>query len=365
VRNCDRSRESAFPSILPEDITFDLNGKPVDYVEPKLLSGKNQLNEVLAQFRAPLVVSAPEPWGWLQRYHPSPRAARMVDSADLAEVEATEGSLPSGDAVIGIGGGTAVDNAKYVAWKRQLPLITMPSVISVDAFLTDQAAIRDEGLVRYVGNIWPETVILDHDLIRSGPVRLNRAGAADVLSIHTALVDWRIASEDREESYSPEVAQEALEILVRLELAADEIREITPAGINKLVELLSAEVRLCSELGSARPEEGSEHLFAYNFEKLTGKRMIHGELVGTGIFMLSRLQRNDPQGVATMMDKFGIRYRPSPEDATREDLRQTLLTLEEFVATEKPFYSRVNRGGLDADRIDAWLDELYDSQPDS
>lgn len=285
----------------------------------------------------------------------------MVDSTDIAEVKATEASLPSGDVVIGIGGGTAVDNAKYVAWKRQLPLITMPSVISVDAFLTDQAAIRKEGLVRYVGNVWPETVILDHDLIQSGPVRMNRAGAADILSIHTALVDWKIASEDREESYAPEVAQEAREILVRLELAADDIREITPAGIDKLVELLSAEVRLCSELGNARPEEGSEHLFAYHFEKLTGKRMIHGELVGTGIFLLSRWQENDPQGVSALMDKLGIRYRPSPEDATREDLRRTLLGLEEFVATEQTFYSRVNRGGLEADRIDGWLDELLGS----
>jgi glycerol dehydrogenase-like iron-containing ADH family enzyme len=125
-----------------------------------------------------------------------------------------------------------------------------------------------------------------------------------------------------------------------------------------MVELFSAEVELCARNGSARPEEGSEHLFAYNFEKLTGKHLIHGELVATGIWLMSRLQGNDPTLATELMDRLGVRYRPEPEDMTRDELREALLTLGAFVEEESMFYSVVNRLSLGPEDVDPLLAEL-------
>jgi glycerol-1-phosphate dehydrogenase [NAD(P)+] len=330
----------------------------MEYVAPNVVTGPHALGKVLGGVRAPLICAAAEPWAMLERRGMQARAVRIAESADLEAVEATEASLPNGDLVVGIGGGTAVDNAKYVAWKRHLPLVTMPTTISVDAFLTNQVAVRVEGVVRYVGDVWPGTVVIDHDLIRMAPKRLNAAGAADVLSIHTALFDWRVAAEDRGERYSGSRVQEAREILIRLELGAADIAVMNNRGIDLMVELYSAEVELCARNGNARPEEGSEHLFVYNLERTTGKQLIHGEMVGTGIWLMSRLQGNAPGQATELMDRLGIRYRPIAEDVTREEIRQTLLTLRSFVESEGLFYSVVNRLDPDPAQVNALVDGL-------
>ena len=41
-----------------------------------------------------------------------------------------------GDLIYAVGGGLAVDTAKYLAVKNNLPLVSLPTALSVDAFLT-------------------------------------------------------------------------------------------------------------------------------------------------------------------------------------------------------------------------------------
>ena len=57
-----------------------------------------------------------------------------------------------------------------------------PSIVSVDACLTDAAAVRREGRVHYLGHVVPREVVVDFDLICKAPPELNRAGAGDILS---------------------------------------------------------------------------------------------------------------------------------------------------------------------------------------
>ena len=97
------------------------------------------------------------------------------------------------DVVVGIGGGSSVDTAKFLAWKRQCRMVLVPSIISVDAPLTDTIGVRVDKKVQYVGKIFPEELIIDYTLIGKAPKELNRAGACDIASIHTALHDWALA----------------------------------------------------------------------------------------------------------------------------------------------------------------------------
>ena len=39
---------------------------------------------------------------------------------------------------------------------------------------------------------------------------------------------------------------------------------------------------ICRRFGSSRPQEASDHTFAYNAEFQTGKHFLHGELGGVG-----------------------------------------------------------------------------------
>ena len=61
-------------------------------------------------------------------------------------------------------------------------LATIPTVVSVDAFMTPSAAVRRSSGVVYVGEASPDPLIIDFDLISTAPRDLNRSGEH---SIHT------------------------------------------------------------------------------------------------------------------------------------------------------------------------------------
>ncbi|MCK7467104.1 MAG: hypothetical protein MZU91_02420 [Desulfosudis oleivorans] len=57
-----------------------------------------------------------------------------------------------------------------------------------------------------------------------------------------------------------------------------------------LYDCLAMEVQYANQVGHARPEEGSEHYFAYAVENHIGHGLPHGDLVGLGIMIMSKLQ---------------------------------------------------------------------------
>jgi glycerol-1-phosphate dehydrogenase [NAD(P)+] len=64
-------------------------------------------------------------------------------------------------------------------------------------------------------------------------------------------------------------------------------------GLKQLLDCLCMEVQLCNQVGHARPEEGSEHYFAYLVENFIGHGLPHGDLVGPGILWMAERQGQD------------------------------------------------------------------------
>lgn len=236
-------------------------------------------------------------------------------------------------------------------------MVLAPSIISVDAPLTNMIAVRVDKSVTYVGDIFPEELIIDYDLIRRAPAELNRAGAADIASIHTALYDWKLARDDRGEPYFDDVADLAQQCLDELDRNAEEVRDVTPKGIDTIVDLYRREVEFCARINTSRPEEGSEHLIAYNMEHLTRRHFVHGDLVALGIFLMARLQNNRPEWAVNLMERLGLRYRVP--DVTQEEVRQCLSTLKNFVDRTGYFYSVVNVSDISEEFIDTALADLF------
>jgi glycerol dehydrogenase-like iron-containing ADH family enzyme len=76
-----------------------------------------------------IVVTQPEPWEALRaRFGGTPAALVVADSLERAHLEKVAKELPGDVAcVIGIGGGTAMDTAKWLHWRRKLKLFQIPS----------------------------------------------------------------------------------------------------------------------------------------------------------------------------------------------------------------------------------------------
>ena len=74
--------------------------------------------------------------------------------------------------VVGLGGGRAIDSAKYVAWKTGGKFVSIPTVIGADAYMTPVAAVRTEGIVSYLGPKFADAIVIDGELIRTAPPQI-------------------------------------------------------------------------------------------------------------------------------------------------------------------------------------------------
>lgn len=243
-----------------------------------------------------------------------------------------------GEIIYAVGGGLAVDAAKYIAAKNSLPLISLPTAITVDAFFTWASGIRQGGCVHYLETCIPDAVIIDMEILQSAPVTLRAAGICDVLSIATGCWDWVYAEEKHmntdETKLIPYVFQNAQSILQGALDCAQAAGAGDPQGLKQLIDCLALEVQLCNLVGHSRPEEGSEHFFAYSIENEMGKGLPHGDLVGPGIIYMATLQGQDVEPLKAALRECNIPLNRIPNDL----VRKTLLNLPTYCQTHKlPF----------------------------
>lgn len=235
-------------------------------------------------------------------------------------------STLDGGVVYSVGGGLAVDAAKFIAAKRGLPLVCIPTAISVDAFFTWASGIRRGGCVAYLETKPPDQVVIDLDVIGNGPAELRASGICDVLSIATGCADWLYAHErdlnPPAMAYSSPVAEVAHSILAGAMAAAEPAGRGERDGLEQLVNALVLEVQLCNLIGHSRPEEGSEHYFAYCAENLVGAGHSHGELVGPGIMTIGRLQGLEVAPIERALKACHVPLDRVSDAVIRETLRE-------------------------------------------
>ena len=284
----------------------------------------------------------------------------MVESVDEQWLDEKIIQMPECDTVIGIGGGQAVDAAKYMSWKRGIRLISVPTILSVDAFVTPAAGIRRNHMVTYVGQSTPDPLVIDFDVIRSAPPQLNIAGIGDLLSAHTGTFDWEYANARGRSEYpfSMDDINSARKIVNDLEDYLEEIRANTDTGLQAIVEGYMKMNTICIPAGHARVEEGSEHYLFYELEERLKRPFIHGNIVGLGIYIMSRLQNNAPEKITSMMNRAGLMYQPANLGLKREDAKVSLLNLREFVERHKELWYTVLNDTLISE---SWVDKILDN----
>jgi glycerol-1-phosphate dehydrogenase [NAD(P)+] len=242
-------------------------------------------------------------------------------------------TLPiAGEVIYAVGGGLAVDGAKFAAKQHGLPLVCVPTALTVDAFLTWASGYRSEGVVRYIETQPPDLLVADYALLGRAPAHLRAAGICDVLSIATGLWDWRFAHEQGKNppgmAYIPYAAATAEALLRGMLDCAEAAGAGDPAGLKQLLELLALEVQLCNLIGHSRPEEGSEHYFAYAVENAMGKGLLHGDLVSPGILLMAQRQGQDVRPLRAALEACHQRLDRIPPQV----VEQTLAELPAYCA---------------------------------
>jgi len=257
---------------------------------------------------------------------------RSIEESHLNESTRDLGEYPE---VIGFGGGQAADVAKYIHSRHGMPLIQVPSILSVDAFFTHEIAVRRGGVVHYIGDTSAEEVLIDFDILRAAPRSLNLSGLGDIISCHTGLFDWKLASNaGKEPQWSDEMGAKTRAVLDRIESGAGDFAAMSDDGIRNLASTLNWVGHYCYELGHPRFEEGSEHHFVYNLEYLTGRKYVHGQAVALGVIILSALQDNGAPEIRELIRRVGIDTSLSAVGASWAEVEEALRTLKAFVVRE-------------------------------
>jgi glycerol-1-phosphate dehydrogenase [NAD(P)+] len=250
----------------------------------------------------------------------------------------------------------AIDVAKYISWKLNKRLVSIPTILSVDAFTTPAAGVRNNHDVEYLGTATPNPLIIDYNILRTAPKELNIAGVGDLFSIHTASFDWTYANSKGKSEYpfSDKAIEGGEKILEFIYNNIGSIRENNNNGLRAIVEAYISLNTICLPLDHFRIEEGSEHYLFYELEERLKRPFIHGNIIGLGIYLLSRLQNNDPKFITQMMNDSGLVYHPYSMNIDKKDLVDSLLNLKKFVGSkEKLWFTVID----DSDINIEWINE--------
>ncbi len=302
--------------------------------------GRNLLCEV-PNFAAPpyLVVTMADLWPALGPCLPAGTAVRFVESLERCDLEAALPEVEGFASVIGLGGGQAIDVAKYFAWRRGLKLHQFPTSLSVDAMFGQRAGLRENGRVRYLGWAVPETVYFDLGILEAAPPHINRAGIGDVFCFFTGVWDWEYSQAagrcEPRWPYDAGLAATSLGFAERALEGHDAIRDLTPEGMRLMVDAFQWGGSSYHAAGwCPRHIEGVEHHVFYALEAATGRKFLHGQAVCLGLIAGALMHDRRAEDLRRAVAEIGVDIRPAAMGLRWLEVEDALTGLADFVREE-------------------------------
>ncbi len=231
------------------------------------------------------------------------QAALEVAEASVECAVRLLGGLPRGcEAITGLGGGKALDTAKYVASLAGLPYYAVPTSLSNDGFCSPQSSLTLDGRRRSLPTGLPGAVIVDTAVCLRAPKALWCSGVGDLVAKLTAVRDWKLAFHARGTPVNDLAA--LMSDATVYQFIANPARD--PAGMQLLATALMLNGVAMEIAGSSRPASGSEHLISHALDQMGGAPRLHGLQVGTAAYMVSRLQNNQHERIASLFERTGF-----------------------------------------------------------
>lgn len=233
----------------------------------------------------------------------SPCLLETVNDASFERAVEIFRQAPHGaDAIVGIGGGKALDIAKYVALLAGKPCLVVPTSLSNDGFASPQSSLTIEGRRRSLPSVMPLGIVLDTEVCLGAPKALWLSGVGDLVAKLTAVVDWKLAFHARGDvvdDFSALLADGAVyQFLGQPDHDLDGIRRLGSALL-----LSGISISIC---GSSRPASGSEHLISHALDELSTRPRLHGLQVGVATYLVSLLQGMNSARIDTVFQKTGF-----------------------------------------------------------
>ncbi len=246
--------------------------------------------------------------------------------------------------VFGVGGGTKIDAAKISSFHQGVPFISIPTTLSHDGISSPLASVKGFDKPYSVMAQAPLAIIADTDVISKAPWRSVTSGCGDVIAKFTAVRDWRLAHEDRNEYYGEYAASLALMSAKLVIQNADLFRPGNEEGLRVLLEALISCGVAMSIAGSSRPCSGSEHMFSHALDLINSSHGMHGEQCGVGSVLIAYLYKLNWQRIRDTLKRIGAPTSAKELGVRDEDV---VAALEKAVYVRPERYTILHKLGID------------------
>jgi glycerol-1-phosphate dehydrogenase [NAD(P)+] len=257
-----------------------------------VLVSKGLLPPLVERVTQSLKAEAVEPVAWVE-----------VQDNDLESVARLFADLPTrGFAVVGVGGGKALDAAKYLGFLGRLPYYAVPTSLSNDGFCSPQSSMTVRGKRRSLSAALPFGVVVDTAVCLAAPRILTLSGVGDLVCKFTAIHDWKLAfhaTGEPVDDFAALLSDGALHsYLSHPQFDLEGVRLLATA-----LMLNGIAMEIC---GSSRPASGSEHLVSHALDATSARPRLHGLQVGVATYVVSLLQRANTDQIAALFDATGF-----------------------------------------------------------
>jgi glycerol-1-phosphate dehydrogenase [NAD(P)+] len=247
-------------------------------------------------------------------------------------------------AVIGLGGGKALDVAKYVAFLGRLPYYAVPTSLSNDGFSSPQSSLTVSGRRKSLAAALPSAVVVDVEVCRDAPRPLWLSGVGDLAAKLTAIFDWKLAFH--------RVGEPVDDFAALLSDATVNQFLARPSFDLEGAQLLASSLMfngIAMEIcGSSRPASGSEHLISHALDATSARPRLHGLQVGVATYLMSLVQENQPDRIDRLFAETGFWQEIASDPFSRAEWRRAI---EMAPSIKDDFYTILSQDGAQAEAI--------------
>lgn len=273
-----------------------------------------------------------------------------IKQASVDIVSEIQDMLGDKKLVLGVGGGKVIDVAKLASTRTGLNFISIPTAASHDGIASPRASIKNEGSSVSLPAESPIGVIADTKVISKAPFRLLAAGFADIVSNHTAVLDWKLAHRLLNEDFSDSAAALSMMTSKMTMKSASAIKEGLIESAELVVKALISSGMAISIAGTSRPASGSEHKFSHALDMVAPEPALHGEQCGVGTIMMMYLHGGDWRYIRQTLQKVKA-PTTAKELGIKEEYIVEALTIAHTIRKER--YTILGDRGLTEESAEA------------
>lgn len=247
-----------------------------------------------------------------------------IYNINFEEISTKAFELPNDvDALIGVGGGKAIDAVKYMSFLKKIPFISIPTSTSNDGFSSAGASLLVNGRRMSLPAKTPYGIIVDIDVIKGAPEKFIYSGIGDLVSNITALYDWKFEEENGKtivDDFATMISKKAVNSFVRTEFKG--IKD--DLFLKELVDSLTLNGISMEIAGDSSPASGAEHLISHALDKFLDKPELHGIQVGIATYIMAKVQNHRFLRISRILNETGFFEYVKTLKMKKEDFKKAI-----------------------------------------